>query len=89
MTILDAQGNPVASKRRVGLQIAIIDQKAGVGGAEKAVMGYELDSNAPADITRLLQVIGQNIVRRLHEIGFMDNTPSTVTGGDVSEEGTT
>ena len=96
MAILDAQGNAIVTERKVGLQIVILDQKPGRAGAEKAVMGFELDSNSPHDIGALLQKIGQAVVGRLHDIGFMDKSPaepntntgysSTVTGGDVVEE---
>ena len=86
MAILDAQGNAIVSERKVGLQIVILDQKPGRAGAEKAVMGFELDSNDPSAITALLQAINQNVINRLHDIGFMDKTPSMATGGVVDEE---
>ena len=88
MTILNAQGQSVVSKRKVGLQIVIIDQKPGNAMAEKAVLGFELDSNDPSDVANLLQAINQNVVRRLHDIGFLDETPHKEPGGDVVEEGT-
>lgn len=87
MSILNAQGEPVATKRTVQLQIVIIDRKPGESMAEKAVLGFELDSNSTADIANLLQTIQQAVLRRLHDIGFMGEVPGTVTGGVVDDGG--
>ena len=87
MTILNAKGQAVVSKRRVGLQIALIDQQPGRAVAEKAVLGFELDSNDPGAITALLQAINQSVMRRLNDIGFLGETAHRETGGEDPEEG--
>ncbi len=87
MTILNAQGQAIASKRRVGLQIVIVDEQPGRAGAEKAVMGFELDSNDPVAISNLMQAINQSVLRRLHDIGFLGSTPDVETGGIDAEDG--
>ena len=85
--ILDASGKPVASERRVGLQITILDQRPGHSGFEKATMSFELDSNDPAMLAQLLQNISRSIVRRLDEIGFLGDTTHPEPGGDDPEVG--
>ena len=70
--ILDASGKPVASVRKVYLEITILDQRPGQSGFEKATLGFELDSNDPAMLAQLLQSINRSVVGRLDEIGFLE-----------------
>lgn len=69
--ILGADGRTISSQRKVGLVIEVLDRQPGSANAESARMAFELDSDDPAQISRLLESINRQIVKRLHDIGFL------------------
>ena len=86
MTILNANGQPVAVTRKVALVVDIIDQQPGAAMAERSRMSFDLDTNDPHQIAVLLQTINQSVIRRLQEIGFMGFEPGRVVDDAETED---
>ena len=68
--ILAPNGKPVSSKRRVGIQISLVDQQAMVSQPKTHTLGFVLDRPDRIEVAQFLATVSRSIVAKLDEIGF-------------------
>lgn len=85
--ILAPNGKPVASARKVALQVEILDTQAGAFNTERSALGFMLDVPDRVAVGQMLELVKRSVMRRLDEIKFFEVPVAPGAGGSPREEG--